>query len=558
MRRLALVLAAAVACGKSQTRSLDFGPPGDAGPVDAGAPDSGPPDAGAPDAGPPDAGPPDAGPPDAGDADAGAPDAGPPDAGPPDAGPPDAGLTELGVITTVPNGDGWTFSSNGLPAGSVMGAALDEGGNLWVAGYSAGVFVQTNGSSSFRNFTLADGLHPYGWLNGDIARDYGVPNGTPADKSPSLAATPVISVTGGPAGVAWVGYRGRDGCEDEWDRYGGTLAQHEQADPSNYKSGDADKLTLNGGGIRVDHYDIFSGPNVVTHEPLGREKMCSVERILYDRDNGKVWFGGNHGFAMAFPDYVNNPTCDGQLGCSGVYEHIHPAINAQGSAYMTDAYYGIAVDPIAHGALHDVWVGGRFRTTRFRYGETGGDLEFFNKAELATEYWSDQAATDPAAQAAFWNRIDVWPDPVGEYADPAHGDWTATYPDRHNPADWVYDDVSGIAAMPGGDVWIASFHMGLRHLDHDGKFIEDVSQYLPSKQIGALVRDPTDDSIWFGFVDGKGVMRMMLDGSMLEYTAAALGANAGTAVEDIQIAPGSPRKVVVAFHRGAVGIYSGP
>ena len=552
MRWQVVAVAAAVACGNrtAVVQQQDAGSPDvlrDAGPVDAGPVDAGPVDAGPADAGPVDAGPA---------------DAGPADAGPADAGPADAGMTKLGEITTVPSGDGWSFRSSGLPSGTVMGASMDEGGNLWVAGGNSGVYVQTAGTQSFRGYGIGDGLHPYGWLSGQIARDYGVPDGTPADKSPSLDATPVISVSAGPAGTAWVGYQGKAGCEDEWDRFGATLAEHERADPSIYKSGDADKLTLSGGGIAVAHYDIFSGPNIVGHELLGREKLCSVQRILYDKAQGQVWFGANHGFAMGFAGYNGDPTCDGQLGCSGVWEHVHPGINDIHGWMMTDSYYGIALDPIPHagngGVFHDVWFGGMIRTTRFRFGERLGD---YWTAEERTELYASSSATagdissDLPAQAAYWNRIDVWPDPVGERRNPP-SDWTATYPDAKNPADWDYDNVSAIAAMRGGDVWVASSTNGLRHLDHDGKLLDDVTQYLPSKQLGAIARDPSDDSLWIGYRDGSGVTRMKPDGSMLQYSG--LGGNAGSAIWDIQIAPGSPRKVIVAFRRGAVGVYSGP
>jgi hypothetical protein len=520
-----------------------------------------------------DAGPIDAGPVDAGPVDAGPVDAGPADAGPADAGQPDAGMTKLGEVTTVPNSNGWDFRGSGLPSGTVMGASMDEGGNLWVAGGNSGVYVQSAGTQVFRGFGIGDGLHPYGWLNGQVARDYGVPDGTPADKSPSLDATPVVSVSAGPAGTAWVGYQGKGNCEDEWDRFGPTLANHEQADPSIYKSGDADKVTLSGGGIAVAHYDIFSGPGVVGGETLGREKLCSIWRILYDKAQGQVWFGGNHGFAMGFADYNGDPTCDGQLGCSGVFEHVHPAINDISGALMTDAYYGIAIDPVPHAGngsvFYDVWFGGMIRTTRFRFGEQLGD--FFTAGDRTQTYASSPAtagdiSSDEPAKAAYWNRMDVWPDPVGERRNPPL-DWTATYPDRKNAADWNFDNVSAIAAMKGGDVWIASSTNGLRHLDHDGKLIQEhdsrgnpieVSDFLPSKQLGAIARDPTDESLWMGYRDGHGVTRMMPDGSMLRYDSAALGGNAGSAIWDIQIAPGTPRKVLVAFRRGAVGVYSGP
>ena len=579
MRRLSILgtaLLAAACGGRGETRSLEVGHPvADAGPVavaDAGpvgAADAGP--VGVADAGPvgvADAGPvgvADAGP--VGVADAGpvgVADAGPvggADAGPvggadagPDAGSPDAG-SRLGVIVTVPDADGWHFASDGLPSGSVMGASMDEGGNLWVAGGNAGVYVRESGRSSFRGFGIGDGLHPYGYLHGQVAHDYGLPDGAPADRSPSLDATPVISVSGGTAGVAFVGYQGKAGCEDEWDRYGGTLADHERADPSVYKSGDADKLMLAGGGLGVWHFDISSGPGLVGNEPLGREKLCTVHRILYEHGSNRVWLGANHGFALGF------------AADASVWEHVHPGINDVHGWMMTDAYYGLALDAVPHrdgagATVFDVWFGGMIRTTRFRFGEEGGD---YWKAQPRTELYSSSSATsgdistDLPAQAAYWNRMDIWPDPIGERWDPPHGDWHSREPDARNPADWVFDSVSGIAAMKGGDAWIGSSTNGLRHVDHDGHFLGDVTRYLPSARLGAVARDPSDESVWIGYRDGQGLTRMLRDGSTLQYAGAALGANAGSAVWDIQIDNSGPqRRVIVAFRRGAVGIYDGP
>jgi hypothetical protein len=434
-----------------------------------------------------------------------------------------------------------------------MGASMDEAGNLWVAGGNAGVFVLGAGGGSFRGFGLGDGLHPYGYLHGSIAAYYGVPDGSPADKNPSLDATPVISISGGPAGTAFAGYQGRDGCEDEWDGYGPTLANHELANPAVYKSGDMDRLVLRGGGLDVWHYDIYSGPGMVAAEPLGREKLCSVRRILFEHGSNRVWIGANHGFALGFSD-------NGQ-----VWEHVHPGISDVHGWMMTDAYYGISLDLMPHadpgGApVHDVWFGGMIRTTRFRFGEEGGD---FWKAQPRTELYASSPATagniatDLPAQAAYWNRIDVWPDPIGERWNPPL-DWRSREPDATNPADWNYDNVSGIAAMPSGYAFVGSFTNGLRLLDHDGRLAADLTQYLPSVALGAIARDPSDDSVWIAYRDGHGITRLMPDGSMLQYGSAALGANAGSAVWDIQIAPTMPRKVVVAFRQGAVGVYSGP
>lgn len=534
-------IAIAVACGQGSGGSKDVLPPDggtDSG-VDAGS------DAGA----------------DAGDAglDAGT-DAGPdggPDAGTDGGidGGADAGPWRPGAVITVPNGNGWRFSTDGLP-GSVMGASVDENGNIWVAGGTAGVFVQRGGSGRFQQFTLADGLHPYGYL----------PDGSSADHSPDLGATPVLSVSGGPGSSAFVGYGGKVGCEDEWDRYGD---RHEMADPSIYKSGDADRLELSGGGIRVAHYDIFSGPGVVGNEPAGREKLCSVFRVVWQRGSRYVWFGASHGFALGFADYSGNP-CNGQPGCSGVYEHVHPGVNDVHGWLISDYYYGVAVDTWPHAdkagnTFFDVWFGGFARTTRFRFGETLGD---YWKAQPLTELYASQGhnaaniADDPAAQAAYWNRMDIWPDPVGERRDPAHDNWLSSDPDFTNKSQFVFDNVSAIAVLQSGDAWIGSSTNGLRIVDHEGRFLADATDALSSKQVGAVARDPSDESIWIGYRDGSGLTRLKQDGTVMHYRGAALGAQAGSAIWDIQVqpasgAPGSRRRILVAFRRGAVGVYDG-
>ncbi len=105
---------------------------------------------------------------------------------------------------------------------------------------------------------------------------------------------------------------------------------------------------------------------------------------------------------------------------------------------------------------------------------------------------------DAAAQAAYWNRIDVWPDPVGERWDPPR-DWHSREPDALNPAHWNDDNVTGIAVLKNGDAWVSSHTNGLRRLNHDGKFIGDAAAWLPGRSIGAIATDPLDDSVWIGF-----------------------------------------------------------
>ena len=472
-----------------------------------------------------------------------------------------------GNIVTVQNGNGWSFASDGLPSGAVMGASADEDGNMWVAGRANGVFVQRGGAGRFQQFTIADGLHPYGYL----------PDGSPADASPSLSDTPAISIAGGPGSSAYVGYNGKGNCEDEWDSHGD---HHELTDPSIYKSGDADRVVLSGNGIRVAHYDISSGPNMVPNELAGREKLCSIFRIVWQRgsknrvddpnDHGFVWFGGNHGYAMGYADYAGSPACDGQRQCSGNLEHSHPAINDAKGRFLTGEYYGVAIDTVPHvdgsgNTFYDVWFGGKYRTTRFRFGETLGDFyTALNRTELyaSKREWARDITPDPAAQAAFWNRMDIWPDPRGERRDAAHGNWLSQEPDRDNPADFVLDLVKGIAVTSAGDAWIGSSQNGLRIVDHDGHFLADANMVLKTNAVGAIARDPTDDSIWVGYQSGGfGLTRIKQDGTVMHYGSAALGSMANnSAVPDIQVQPATAttkRRIIVAFRSGAVGIYDG-
>src|SRR5438445_10314099 len=102
-----------------------------------------------------------------------------------------------------PSAANWDFygPQKGEPQ-DVLDVAMDEGGNLWVAGGKEGLFLMRADSSgrlseTFEKFGIADGLHPYGWLNGETAQIMGVPDGTPSDPNPSLDATPVVPLSGG-------------------------------------------------------------------------------------------------------------------------------------------------------------------------------------------------------------------------------------------------------------------------------------------------------------------------------------------------------------------------
>jgi hypothetical protein len=350
----------------------------------------------------------------------------------------------------------------------------------------------------------------------------GVPDGSPADKNPSLSATPVISVAGGPSGTVFVGYQGKSGCEWEWHGDQWTPPAN-WGDPSVYKSGDADRVTLASGGISVVHYDIFSGPGVVPNEVEGREKLCSVYRIAWDKAKNAVWFGGNHGFAVAQADAPNTPTCDGLPACDPVWEHSHPAISgcrvdydlssgycpSDKVAWLTDGYFGVAVDP----SSHDAWMGGTNRSTKFHAG--------------SGNYYAGQTDTEAPASSCWphCDRWDLWPDNQPEY-DPQRGVIYVSPLMRSTPGaskpDYALDDaISGVAALADGTAWFGSFAHGLIRVDSYGSRLADATSKLMTKYVSALVLDPKDSSVWAGMQYGPGITRIDLSGRVVNYSYGA-------------------------------------
>jgi hypothetical protein len=426
----------------------------------------------------------------------------------------------------------------------VYGVTADEGGNVWVAGGEEGLFLLKPGASTFQHFTMTDGLRPYGYM----------PDGS---TPPGPTYLKVISVAGGPAGTVFVGYEGLPAsptCETNWDEG--------NPEASVYKSGDADKVTLRADGtLDVVHYDIFSGPGVVGDEPQGRERLCNILRIAYDKRTQSVWFGGNHGFAWGDARFDGNPTCNGQLRCAGVFEHVHPAINAYvysnraedeklypnepsrwrvRGALLTDAYYGVAVDPSG-----DAWFGGSDRSTRFRYMTATG----------SPDYWGAQSMTEDKAYA--WNRFDIWPDAVGEPA--------MSRPEQRTP-----DNVSSISVATDGSVWVGSFSRGLAQLTSDGAVVRRLSTELVDRRglVSAVAADPLDHSVWAGASWGGGLSRVR-GNSVQHYGVTVFGMDmAMCRVSDIQVdKSGGRRRVLVGFLgyersdkrwvAGSIGIYSG-
>ncbi|AGC48652.1 hypothetical protein MYSTI_07380 [Myxococcus stipitatus DSM 14675] len=506
------------------------------------------PDAGLPT--PEDAGPVDAGVPPAEEA---------PDAGEPDAGAPDAGPATGPALP--PDASGWRFlgTAEGGPR-EVLGVTQDEGGNIWVAGGEDGLCLVRAGANSFQCFTLADGLHPWGAWKGK-------------DPLPEQRYLKVTAVTGGPSGVVFVGYAGKPGCEGEFYKPPGA-----PKDPSIFKSGDADRVELKADGtLAVVHYDIHSPAHSVPGYGH-REKLCTVNRIVWDKATDGLWFAANHGLAWGEASYQGGEECshpqvrvsnawshvtrdaqgnevnnEPRQRCKfGVMEHVHPAIQMQGTEAEDDdnsrlagAVWGVAVRPDG-----DVWMGTAIRSSVFHImtnavGHVGTGAPWnFEMARKQTEEKKHKA-----------NRIDIWPDAVAEPIPPT----------REQRKD---DVVSDLALMPDGTVWVSSFAWGLAKLSDTGQVLDHALTGDAERFVSSLERDSRDGSVWIGHQWGRGLMRLHTDGAFVTHNKVLKGL-ASQPIWDIQVVgSGDSRVVLVGFgasrdgsnnitRPGAIGIYTG-
>jgi hypothetical protein len=311
-------------------------------------------------------------------------------------------------VIVVPGAEGWQFygPESGAPS-EVWSVSSDAAGNLWVAGGAQGLFLLRAGQSQFERFTIADGLTPYTDETG------------PQQQS-------VVSVAGGTAGVAYVGYEGH-------------FAGMEDNDPPYMrKSGDADRVELTASGLTVQHIDISTPPGVYGDPDLinGRDKIRTVWRILRDPATGNVWFGGNHGVALW------------EAQSQSVFEHQHAAINSctnGGSCTLLSGdWFGIALD-----ASGDLWMGGGHRLAKLQYSNP---QRFWGPVSPIIDVWPDASDT---------NRTD---DFVQDLAVSGGTLWVASIPNGLASIDASgthYAGLSGyqaritsLEADPDGSLWV--------------------------------------------------------------------------------------------------------
>ena len=496
------------------------------------------------------------------------PDAGPSEEPPPptlDTGKPHATFTE---VDAAPGG--WTFlgQAEGAPS-DVYGVSEDEGGNLWVAGGTEGLFLLRKGATRFERFGMEHGLQPYGLWKGKV----------PVGEK----VLDVRAVTGGPPGVVWVGYEGLPNCESEFYKDPG-----QPEDPNVFKSGDADRVELQPDGqLKVFHYDLHSPAHTVPGYGH-REKICSIHRIIWDKPRNSLWFGGNHGFSWGEANYQGGATCsdpavlaanewvhmppDGgtsevrQRCTNGVMEHMHPTIWSEtASPYeLTGNALGIAVKPDG-----DVWVGTAIRTTLFRIMTAGrsrwmSDPYDQKAAASGALPWNFEAARRLSADRNKWrNRIDVWPDLDAEpRKEPGDSQPNGLF----SPEERRDDEVTGLVVMSDGTVWISSWHWGLAQLKETvNSNVVTVERRLfegtSDAHILSLGRDTYDESLWLGHEGGGGLSRLQAD-KLIRFDR-VLGDFGSSTVGNVQfVSSGEQRKVLVGFRKtggrvGGVGIYTG-
>jgi hypothetical protein len=262
----------------------------------------------------------------------------------------DGGHDGGSATIVIPGAEGWAFygPESGAPA-EVWGVSSDAAGNLWVAGGAEGLFLLRVGATRFEHFTIADGLTQY------------VDETGPHQQG-------VVSVAGGPSGVAYAGYLGHFAGMEDLDP------------PYMVTSGDADRVELTNGGISVQHINISTPPGVYGDPDLvhGRDKIRTVWRMVYDPATGNVWFGGNHGVALW------------EARTHQVFEHQHAAINAcypdGHCTLLSGDWFGVALD-----GAGDVWMGGGHRLARLRYSDP---QRFWGPVSPILDVWPDRSDTD--------------------------------------------------------------------------------------------------------------------------------------------------------------------
>lgn len=297
----------------------------------------------------------------------------------------------------------------------VVDASRDAAGNLWAVSGSR-LFVLRAGLGAFESFGPGDGL-----------------------KDDEL-----LSVSGGVADVAWVGYRGLgdDNADPLWWR----------------ETGGAQKVELSGADIRTTTYQLSSGPGVFPQYPEGRFKLRSCWRAYAVKSGplaGEAWFGCNHGVAMVGPRF-------------GVEEHHHPGVCIVMGDPTTCTTKTGDVPAVAFTPDGDRWFGGTYGVMLLDYSDGNGN----------TQFWGPEPVRNESL-----------------FANPVR-------PNAHGS-----EDVSGLAVAADGTLWAGSLHSGLVHRLADGTVHGyRTDDGLPSNAVEDVAMD-ADGGLWIAFSE-HGIWRL--------------------------------------------------
>ena len=355
----------------------------------------------------------------------------------------DAAVDAFGAIDghPVPGWDGGT-APPGLTlydvGAAVRAADYDEAGNLWAAGDNGTLYVKLNAESSFRSFTVANGLH---------AQQYGL-----------------NTLAGGAGGEVFVGYVG---CDDSVSPFDANCRAY----------GDVDRVRLTTTGtLDVFHYEI---------ENTGAsqyDENRTVWRMLYVHAGplrGTVFSGGQHGITRIDGDTYR--------------DHVHAMCRDSTNALVVSGNHaGLALD-----AQSNLWFGGafvgalwQFQSDPMRWLENDGNNYVGAPANPIERRVFLQNQPCDLSRMDSTMGIAVLPDGRAFFASQTHGIavWTPgqLVATLMTTSGMPAANVTDIAPSADGKLWIATDGAGMVELDPDtGNVVQSLGG-LPSGHVTHL------------------------------------------------------------------------
>jgi ligand-binding sensor domain-containing protein len=321
----------------------------------------------------------------------------------------------------------------------VRAADYDEAGNLWAAGDNGTLYVKLNNSSSFRGYTVGDGLH---------AQQYGL-----------------NTLAGGAGGEVFVGYVG---CDD-------TVSPFDQ-NCRNY--GDVDRVHLRSDGtLDVYHYELHN-----TYAPTYDETR-TIWRILYAHSGparGQVFVGSQHGIA--------------RLDGTGYRDHVHGMCrDSNDTLVVSGNHAGLALD-----ANGDLWFGGAFLGALWQFQsdpmrwleDDGGNYVGAPSNPIERRVFLQDQPCDLSRMDSTMG-IAVLPDGRAFFASKTHG--VAVWSPGNLVAQVMSTtglpsaELTDIAPAADGNLWIATEGAGMVEMEPNTGHVTGSLGGLPSGHVTHLI-----------------------------------------------------------------------